>query len=309
MRIAVVGAGAMGGLYGAFLARAGYDVHFLMRRDYYAVKSSGLTVKSCRGDFHLDKVNCYRQASEIGLVDLVFIGLKTTANHYYQELISPLMGPSTRVLSAQNGLGNDEQLADLFGPQRVAGGLAFLCSNRTEPGIINHLDYGFFHTGNFQRPPDDALRTFARMMQQADVDCQLVDNLALARWKKLIWNVPFNGLSTLLNLTVDKIMQEPQLLQRAWRVMREVQAAAHANGQIIDDDFLQHMMNLTVKMKPYYTSMHLDRLHHEPMEIEAIIGEPLRRGQIHGLHLPEMQILYNGLKETFSHFPKADGSS
>ena len=297
MRIAVVGSGAMGGLYGAFLARAGFDVHFLMRRDYEAVKSSGLIVKSCQGDFRLDRVNCYRHANEIGVVDLVFIGLKTTANPYYQELISPLMSSSTRVLSAQNGLGNDELLADLFGPRRVAGGLAFLCSNRTEPGVINHLDYGFFHTGNFQRPPDDTLRSFARMMQQAGVDCRLVDNLALARWKKLIWNVPFNGLSTLLNLTVDKIMLDPQLHQRAWRVMVEVQAAARANGQTIDDDFLEHMMNLTVKMKPYYTSMHLDRLHHEPMEIEAIIGEPLRHGLQYGLELPEMQILYEGLKE------------
>ena len=136
MRIAVVGSGAMGGLYGAFLAQAGFDVHFLMRRDYDAVKSCGLTVKSCRGDFHLDRVNCYRQVSEIGVVDLVFIGLKTTANHYYQELIWPLMGPSTRALSAQNGLGNDEQLADLFGPQRVAGVLGFLAAVKPENGRV-----------------------------------------------------------------------------------------------------------------------------------------------------------------------------
>lgn len=286
----------MGGLYGAFLARAGYDVHFLMRRDYDAVKSSGLTVKSCRGDFHLDQVNCYRHVEDIGVVDLVFIGLKTTSNHLYQELISPLMGPNTRALSAQNGLGNEEQLADLFGPQRVAGGLAFLCSNRSKPGVINHLDYGFFHTGNFQRPPDDTLRTFAQMMQNSGVDCQIVDDLALARWKKLIWNVPFNGLSALLDLTVDKIMHDPPLHERAFRLMQEVQTAAGTYDLNIDDDFLQHMMNLTIKMKPYYTSMHLDRLHKEPMEIEALIGEPLRRGQRHGLHLPEMQILYDGLK-------------
>ena len=296
MRIAVIGAGAMGGLYGAFLARAGYDVHFLMRRDYDAVKSSGLTVKSCRGDFHLDQVNCYRHVEEIGVVDLVFIGLKTTSNHLYHELISPLMGPNTRALSAQNGLGNEEQLADLFGPQRVAGGLAFLCSNRSKPGVINHFDYGFLHTGNFQRPPDDTLHTFAQMMQNSGVDCQIVEDLALARWKKLIWNVPFNGLSALLDLTVDKIIQDPPLQERAFRLMQEVRTAAGSYGLNIDDDFLQHMMNLTIKMKPYYTSMHLDRLHKKPMEIEAVIGEPLRRSQRHGLHLPEMQILYDGLK-------------
>ncbi len=295
MRIAVVGAGAMGGLYGAFLARVGGDIHFLMRRDYEAVKSSGLTVKSCLGDFHLDHVNCYRHPEEIGTVDLVFVGLKTTANQYYQQLISPLMGPNTKVLSAQNGLGNEEQLAELFGPRCVAGGLAFLCSNRLSPGVINHLDYGFLKIGNFQRLPDDTLRTFTGMIQEAGVECTTIDDLTLARWQKLIWNVPFNGLSTLLDLTVDKIMQDPQLHEQAWRLMKEVQTAAQSDKLNIDDEFLEHMMDLTTKMKPYFTSMHLDRQHGNPMEIESIIGEPLRRGQRHKLHLPEMQTLYTDL--------------
>jgi 2-dehydropantoate 2-reductase len=286
----------MGGLYGAYLARKGYDVHFLMRRDYEVVKESGLTVKSYKGDFHLDRVNCYRDPAEIGRVDLVFVGLKTTANGYYDQLISPLIGPDTRVLSAQNGLGNDERLAGLFGVQRVAGGLAFLCSNREGPGVIHHLDYGFFQTGNLLRPPDETLRSFCRMMQDAGVECSLVDDLTLTRWKKLVWNVPFNGLSALLDLTVDRIMQDVQLHSRAWRLMKEVQAAALANRVALDDGFLDHMMDLTVRMKPYHTSMHLDRQRGRPMEIEAIIGEPLRRGRQQGLQLAEMQALYAGLK-------------
>lgn len=303
MRIAVVGAGALGGLYGAFLARAGYDVHFLMRRDYDAVKASGLTVLSCRGDFHLEHVNCYQRSEDIGIVDLVFIGLKTTANDRYQKLLSPLMGPDTRVLTAQNGLGNEERLAELFGSEHVSGGLAFLCSNRTSPGVINHLDYGLLHLGNFQRGPDATLLTFAEMLKKSDVDCTVVDNLALSRWKKLIWNVPFNGLSALLDMTVDKIMNDPGLHGRSWRIMKEVQQAAGANGVMIEDGFLEYMMELTVKMEPYYTSMHLDRRNSRPMEVEAIIGEPLRRGQKHGLDLPEMQNLYAGLKE-IDHAPK-----
>jgi 2-dehydropantoate 2-reductase len=229
-------------------------------------------------------------------VDLVFIGLKTTANQYYEELITPLVGSKTRVLSAQNGLGNEECLTELFGAERVAGGLAFLCSNRTRPGVIDHLDYGFLTIGNFQRPPDDTLRTFAEMMQKSGVECKTIDNLAEARWKKLIWNVPFNGLSALLDMIVEKIMKDVELHQRAWLLMKEVQAAAGADKQIIDDAFLEYMMELTEKMKPYYTSMHLDRQRGKPMEIESIIGEPLRRGKQHGLALPEMQKLYDGLK-------------
>jgi 2-dehydropantoate 2-reductase len=130
-----------------------------------------------------------------------------------------------------------------------------------------------------------------------------VDDLALARWKKLIWNVPFNGLSALLDRTVDKIMNDPRLHERSWRIMKEVQQAAGANGVTIADGFLEYMMGLTVKMEPYYTSMHLDRRNSRPMEVEAVIGEPLRRGQKHGLDLPQMKNLYTGLKE-IDHAPK-----
>ena len=153
------------------------------------------------------------------------------------------------------------------------------------------------HIGNFQRGPDEVLLTFAEMFNTSDVECTVVDDLALARWKKLIWNVPFNGLSALLDMTVDKIMADSGLHQRSRRLMKEVQAAAKADGLMIEDGFLEYMMELTVKMKPYYTSMHLDRQHGHPMEIESIIGEPLRRGRQHGLGLPEMQTLYTGLKE------------
>ena len=297
MRIAVAGAGGGGGPSGASRAGGGSAVHSLMRRDDGAVRSSGLTVKSWRGDSPPDHVRCYRRPEEIGAADLVFIGLKTTANSHYQELVAPLVGPDTRVLTAQNGLGNEERLAELFGAEHIAGGLAFLCSNRAAPGVIHHLDYGFFQTGDFQRPPDDTLRTFAGMMQHAGVECTIADDLALARWKKLIWNVPFNGLSALLDLTVDKIMANPDLHGRAWRLMKEVQAAAGADGLHIDDAFLDHMMDLTVKMKPYYTSMHLDRRSGNPMETEAIIGDPLRRGRRHALPLPEMQLLLDGLRQ------------
>ncbi len=297
MRIAIVGSGALGGLYGAFLARGGADVHFLMRRDYQTVKSNGLKILSCTGNFNLPKVNCYSQSSDIGPCDLVFIGLKTTANDQYQTLISPLLSENTRILTAQNGLGNEHLLADLFGPQRIAGGLAFLCSNRIAPGTIEHLDYGQLRIGNYQRQPDQILTEFARLMNNGGGKCLVIDDLNLARWQKLEWNVPFNGLSAWWDMTTDKIIADPERKALAARLMREVQTAAKACGSIINKDFLDKMMTDTEKMKPYYTSMHLDRRQHRPLEIESIIGEPLRRGQAHGLNLPEMTRLYQGLKD------------
>ncbi|MBN1846873.1 MAG: putative 2-dehydropantoate 2-reductase [Sedimentisphaerales bacterium] len=296
MRIAIVGAGALGSFYGGLLAKAGYDVHFLLRRDYPAVRRHGLTVRSVWGDFQLPRVNCYRDVGRMGTMDLVFIGLKTTANDRYGELVGPLMGPDSLALSAQNGLGNEERLAELFGPPRVAGGLAFLCCNRQAPGVICHLDYGFLSIGNYRRGPDGRLERLGAMLQRSGVDCRLVEDLEEARWKKLIWNVPFNGLSTLLDQKVDAIMHDPARRRRAWRLMREVQAAARSQGKAIEDGFLEHMMELTDKMEPYFTSMHLDRRAGRPLETEAIVGEPLRRGRAGGVELPEMQLLYDGLR-------------
>jgi len=292
MRIAIVGAGALGAFYGAKLALAGFDVHFLLRRDYQVVRRRGLHIHGWQGDFHLAHVNCYLDVAEIGLVDLVFIGLKTTANDHYEQLLQPLMGNDTLALTAQNGLGNEEQLAEMFGPQRVAGGLAFLCSNRRENGVIEHLDYGQIHIGNYDRPPDATLRKFGAMLNACGVQCQVVDDLALARWKKLVWNVPFSGLSALLDMKVNQIVADGPLRLRARRLMDEVQAAAAANAVLIEDCFLHEMIAATERMKPYYTSMHLDARTHRPLEVDSIIGQPLRRGIAHGLDMPEMAKLY-----------------
>ena len=228
MRIAIVGTGALGGFYGAMLARGGHDVHFLMRRDYEKVKAEGLFVRSIRGDFHLEPVHCYRHSSDIGPVDVAFIAIKATDNEAYQTLLSPLMGPDTLILTAQNGLGNEERLADLFGPERIAGGLAFLCANRLDDGTIDHLDYGHIHIGNFLRPTDTRLNAFAERLNNSGVECTVVENLAQSRWKKLMWNVPFNGLSTLTDQTVDRIVSDSTLRKRAFGLMIELQTIAGA---------------------------------------------------------------------------------
>jgi len=296
MRIAIIGSGALGGFYGGMLARRGYDVHFLFRSDYEAVRRNGLTVQSILGDFHLERVNAYQDPQEIGIVDLALIGLKTTANGWYAELLGPVMGAGSLALTCQNGLGNEERLAELFGAERVGGGLAFLCSNRVGPGVIRHLDYGYLHIGNYQRGPDERLRKFADMLQSAGVEAKVVENLALSRWKKLVWNVPFSGLSALLDQTVDYIMARADLRQRAFRLMKEIQRAAGTHGLTIEDGFLEKMMTDTERMKPYHTSMHLDRIGGRGMEIESILGEPLRRGEAMGAAMPETKRLYEELK-------------
>ncbi|MBI9017274.1 MAG: 2-dehydropantoate 2-reductase [Phycisphaerae bacterium] len=297
MKIAIVGSGALGCYYGGLLARNGADIHFLMRSDYETVRANGLTIKSPNGDFHLDKVNCYNNPVDIGIADIVFIGLKTTANHCYKELVTPLVDSKTRIVTAQNGLGNEQLLANLFVPNQIAGALAFLCANRIAPGIIDHLDYGHVHMGNFNRAPDVIIQKLGQLFNDAGIDCKVVDDLNQARWKKLMWNIPFNGLSALLDMTVDKLFIDKELSRVVLALMKETQAAAAANGAILDDAAIDQMIEYTRVMEPYYTSMHLDRINGHPMEIDSILKAPLAAGTEKGIAMPELKKLYQALNE------------
>ena len=153
MKIAVVGCGAVGSYYGARLARGGDEAHFLLRSDYDSVKRQGVLVRSPEGDFQVWP-QCARRPEEIGPADLVLIGLKTTANDAFARLLPPLVGPGTVLLTLQNGLGNEEDLARLFPAAHIMAGLCFVGLNRIAPGVIQHIAYGQIDLGEFQRPPE-----------------------------------------------------------------------------------------------------------------------------------------------------------
>ena len=132
MKIAVVGCGAVGSFYGAKLSRDGHDVHFLLRSGYETVRRKGVFIRSPQGDFQV-RPKCARTGAQVGPSELVLIALKTTANDQFANLLPPLVSPSTAVLTLQNGLGNEEQLARLFPVGQILGGLCFTCLNRLSP--------------------------------------------------------------------------------------------------------------------------------------------------------------------------------
>ncbi len=140
-KIAIVGCGAVGSYYGGKLCQTGRDVHFLLRSDYEVVRENGVQIQSLNGDFHVRPVAA-QSPWEIGPCDLVIVALKSTANHCLGELLTPLVGKHTALLTLQNGLGNEAELAELFPAQPVFGGMCFVCLNRTEPGVIHHIAHG-----------------------------------------------------------------------------------------------------------------------------------------------------------------------
>lgn len=300
MRIAIVGAGALGLYYGALLQRSGMDVHFLLRRDYDAVTRDGLKIFSIHGDFTLPQVQGYRSSQEIGSVDLVLVGLKTFANDRYAELIAPLIGVRTQILTLQNGLGNEEALAELFGAERIIGGVAFLCSNRGAPGEVHHLGEGRIVLGEYLPGDQGRLERLVAIFSKAGVDCRATSDLKRARWEKLVWNIPFNGLSALLQQPVNLLVTASSCRQLVREVMLEVIAAANAQGLThpIAESYAERMLEFTDAMGEYKPSMQIDREEGRQLEMAAIFGAPLAYGRRKGIKMPRVEMLATLLEQT-----------
>ena len=301
MTIAMIGSGALGLYYGARLQQSGEEVHFLLRRDYDAISKRGLTVRSCDGDFYLPRVQGYRRVEEMPKVDLVIVGLKTFANQHLSDLITPLLHEHTAVLTLQNGLGNEELLAELFGAERVLGGVAFICSNRGEPGEVHHLSQGAIRLGEFSCGLTPRAEKIAAMFNRANISCQAVADLKKIRWEKLVWNIPFNGLCALTDKTTDLLLAHPPTRALIRELMDEVAAGGNAQdltSPIDGEAFAAHLIKLTEGMGDYHPSMMIDRQQGRPLELEAIYGIPLKQAAQRGVDLPRIAMLYSLLGVT-----------
>lgn len=291
-RIAIVGAGAVGLYYGGRLAESGADVRFLLRSDYGHVRREGLVIESIAGDVRLPRVSCARSSQGIGPVDLVVIAWKTTANARYAEVVTPLVGEHTRILTLQNGLGNVERLAELFGARRIYGGLCFVCINRVGPGHVRHTASGLVRVGEYASPGSGGLDWLVELLRGGGIDCQRVDDLGKAQWMKLVWNVPFNGLSISEGgVDTGKLLATPGVEQRVMRLMREIQSVAAALGYTIGDGFLEKQIEVTRPMKAYRPSSMIDYTSGREVEVDAIWREPLRCARRLGVETPELERL------------------
>ena len=297
---AILGSGALGGFYGARLAQAGHEVHFLLRSDYQHVRRHGLRIDSKEGDFTLPRVNAYASAGDMPACDVVVIGLKTVHNHLLPEMLPPLLKAGSVVLVLQNGLGIEEQVARSAGSAAIIGGLCFLCSNKLGPGYICHLDYGLVTMAAYTADGRPAgitppMRGIAADFEQAGIPISMAEDLAAARWRKLVWNIPFNGLSVVLNATTAQIVGNTHSRTLARELMQEVLAGAAACGRQIPAGFIQEMLAATDQMVAYHPSMWVDYDLRRPLEVEAIFGNPLRAARQAGLALPRLDVLYQQL--------------
>ncbi len=300
---AMIGTGALGGFCGARLQKSGLKVHFLLNRDYHHVRQHGLVIESPNGDFKLPHVQAYSsdRLPEMPRCDVVVIALKTTKNDWLQWQLPNLLKPNGVVLVLQNGLGIEADIAHIVGSDRVIGGICFICSTKVAPGHIRHIEYDLITLADYA--PDyqtveisDRVRQIGSDFEQAGFLVSLTDDLLLARWQKLVCNIPFNGLSVVLNATTSEIMADSHARDLVEQIMQEVVAIAATQGCKIPSDYIQKRLHYIAQIKSFRTSMKMDYDARQPMEIEALIGNPLRVAQKAGVFVPQIAMLYQQLK-------------
>lgn len=304
LKYAVVGTGAIGGYYGGMLARTGKDVHFLFRSDYEYVQEHGLQIDSVKGDFSINPVQAYRQTADMPPCDVVLVCLKSTSNHMLKALLAPLLHKDTTVILIQNGLGLEADLAKDFPQLNIAGAMAFICSNKVGEGHIAHLDEGSINIGSYSCKDMNTLNEVCLDFQNAGVEARLVE-LEPARWKKLIWNIPYNGMSVVLNTTTDCLMKNPSSRQLIYDMMLEVIRAANAAGEgrfALPESLADAMMETTDRMAPYSPSMKLDYDMQRPLEVEYIYTRPIDEALRAGYEMPLATMLEKQLRFIEAHY-------
>jgi 2-dehydropantoate 2-reductase len=250
------------------------------------------------GDFKLPRVQAYRSAEEIGPVDLVIVAWKATANHQLASVLPPLLHAGTQVLTLQNGLGNCESLEQIVGPARVLGGLCFVCINRLSPGLVSHSGGGKMTLGEWRPDGSERLAVLEKRFKAAGIHAVAVPDLEQSQWEKLVWNIPFNGLSVAEGgVTTEVLLASPEKEAELRALMTEVVEAGKALGLGLSDELIDWNIERTRPMGAYRTSSMIDFIEGREVEVTPIWQEPLRRANEAGVPMPHTARLLQKIRK------------
>lgn len=304
MKIAVMGAGGIGGCYGGLLAQAGNDVTLIARGAHLAaIKEKGLQLIQPEGDFTV-AVAATNDPSQVGSVDLVIFSVKAHQNSKAVPLIEPLIGEDTTILTIQNGVESADELGQDYGAERVLPGSAYLLSNITSPGVIKQLSlvprvaFGESNGDRSQRAV--AIRD---SFCEANIEAELSDDISKALWSKLLYNSPANGMASAARLSPRDLIEYPQGAAMFRSAIQEVANVGTAYGIPFGQDDVQGAMDLiTARPMGARGSMQADLEAGRPLELEAIVGSVGRIGRKVNVPTPIFDMLYALL------LPHIDGS-
>ena len=296
--ILLVGTGAVGSYYGARLAQAGARVSVLCRSDYDAVKKNGIAVKSVSGDYHFIPVQVLCKAEEYnGKPDYIIVATKVLPEVNVPSMINKAVSRNSSIVLLQNGIEIEEPVATAFPDNEIISAIAFISVHRPAFGVIEHMDYGKAVIGRYPAGTSEKTEALARLFRNAGVPCDIDPDIITARWRKLMWNAPFNPISVLCGGadTAEMVRSEPTL-SLAVAVMKEIAELAEKAGHPVPSSAIETIVANTRSMAPTRTSMLQDHELRRPMEVEAILGNTVQIARRLHVPVPHCESLYGLLK-------------
>lgn len=299
MKIAVLAAGAVGGYFGARLANAGHDVHFIARgANLEALRRNGLRIESALGDLHLPQVSATSDPAQIGPVDIVLFAVKLWDTESVGEFAKPLLGPQTRLISNQNGVDSVERLAPIIGADRVAAGVTYIASVIKEPGVISHTSqFARMRIGRLDGTADKTLADFVAAAQTAGTDIAMSEDIRVERWKKFASLVTMSAATASMRLPIGPIRADAETLAFCLTIMREVIAVAQAKGIPLPTEFIHEGEKfLQAAPEGMKASMTHDLERGNRMELDWLSGKVVELGREVGVPTPANAAVYAMLK-------------
>ncbi len=291
--ILMIGAGSVGGYFGAHLARTHSNVAFLLRpRTQAAVAKNGLIIRSAIGDSFTVHPPSSSNPEDLPQPDLIILGVKAYDLDEVMDQIEPLMKADTTILTLQNGVTIEDTLKMRFGRERVVGGVAFIYSKIAEPGVIDHFKKGMVTIGELMGLETSRLLVIQALFKESGIPCFLTDDIRKAKWEKMCWNCVFNPLTVLLNDHVAKALDAPELQPVMETVVREVAAVAMAAHRVpLDGTMPEKVVKWSQELRDIHTSMYDDWTAGRPTEIDDLNGYIVKRGKEFGVPTPMNEML------------------
>jgi 2-dehydropantoate 2-reductase len=297
MRIAVMGAGAVGAYFGARLSVSGHNVAFLARGAHLdALRREGLRIDSPAGNLRIQNALFTNDPGEIAAVDLILFCVKSYDTDAAVGALAPMIGNATTILSLQNGVDNADKIAARWDEKRTLAGVVYLGSQLYGPGTIKHSAGGRIVFGELDGSVRDTTQSIERALTAAQIPCEISKDIRKAQWRKLLWNAPFCAISCLTHTTVKEIIESDSLRQLTVDCMNEVREAAHTKNVNLEPELLDETLNFSKTLGDFKPSMLQDLEARKPLEYEAFNGIVVKLLRQAGKDAPVNQVFYGTLE-------------
>jgi 2-dehydropantoate 2-reductase len=297
MRITVMGAGAVGGYFGAKLSASGHNVAFLARGTHLdALRREGLRVDSPGSNLRIQNALFTNDPGEIAAVDLILFCVKSYDTDAAVGSLGPMMGSATTILSLQNGVDNADKIASRWSERRTLAGVVYLGAQLAEPGTIKHSTGGRIVFGELDGSVRDTTMSIEHVLTSAGIPSEICTDIRKAQWRKLLWNAPFCAISCLTRATVKEIIESDSLRKLTVDCMAEVKQAAHTRRIDLEAELVDETLNFSKTLGDFKPSMLQDLEARKPLEYEAFNGIVIKLLRQARNDAPVNQVFYSTLE-------------